>query len=462
MKHEIVVIGGGSAGYAAARAATQAGAEVAIVDRGPLGGLCILRGCMPSKAILRSAEVAALMRRAGEFGLLPVEARADLGAIITRKERLVRDFAQYRIEQLRAPQFTLYQEPAWFLSPRELQVGEQVLQAKRFIIATGSLPRHVPFPGLDEAGYLTSDQALELRRQPSSLLVLGGGAVAVELAQFFNRINTRVTLVQRHHHILSWTDEDLAHPVEERLREEGMEVYTGTQIHRFTHQGELKTVHFSHAGQEKSASAELILQALGRRPCIDGLGLEQAGVHTEHGRIVVDAQLRTSQPHIFAVGDVNGLHEIVHIAVQQGEVAGHNAARPEEPARQVDERLHTQVVFTDPQVASVGLSEKACQAEDLPYLVASYPFADHGKALCLGEGYGLVKLLCKPDRGELIGAHLTGPEAGELIHELVAVLYFHGTVRDLLHMPHYHPTLAEIITYPAEELAAQLPQERRV
>ncbi len=460
MKHDVIVIGGGSAGYAAARVAAAAGAGVAIVDRGPLGGLCILRGCMPSKAILRSAEVAALMRRAGEFGLHPVEVGADLGAIISRKERLIREFAEYRIGQLRAPEFTLYEEQARFLSPREVRVGDQVLQANSFIIATGSLPRHIPFPGLDEAGYLTSDQALELRRQPDSLLVLGGGSVAVEFAQFFNRIGTRVILVQRHHHILSWTDEDLARPVEEQFREESMEVFTGTQIHRFAHQGDLKTVHFSHAGQEKSASAELILQALGRRPCIDGLGLEQAGVRVEHGRIVVDARMCTSQPHIFAVGDVNGLHEIVHIAIQQGVVAGHNAARPEEETRQVDERLDAQVVFTDPQVASVGLSEKACQAEDIPYLVASYPFADHGKAMCLGEIHGLVKLLCRPDTGELIGAHITGPEAAELIHELIAVMYFRGTVRDLLRMPHYHPTLAEIATYPAEELAGQL--ERRV
>jgi len=457
MEHEVIVIGGGSAGYAAARTAAAAGAGVAIVDPGPLGGLCILRGCMPSKAILRSAEVMGLMRRAGEFGLHPVEARADLGAIVTRKERLVREFAEYRIGQLRDPRFTLYEEPARFLSPHQVQVGARVLQARHFVIATGSVVRHLPLPGLDQAGYITSDQVLDLRRQPASMLVLGGGAVALELAQFFERIGTRVTLIQRHHHVLSWLDEDLARPVEEQFRAEGMEVYTGTQLHHFSRQDGLRTAHFSQGGQERSASAEVILQALGRKPCVEGLGLEAAGVHLEQGAIRVDEEMRTSQPHIFAVGDVNGLQEIVHVAIHQGEVAGHNAARPAAPAQKVDPRQsRLQVVFTDPQVASAGLTEQACQAGDIPYLAASYPFADHGKALCQGSPHGLVKLLCRPRTGEVIGGHITGLEGGELIHELVALMHFGGTVHDLLRMPHYHPTLAEIITYPAEELAGQL------
>ena len=456
MKHDVIIIGGGSAGYAAARTARDAGTNVAIVDHGPLAGLCILRGCMPSKTILRSADILSLMRRAPEFGLLPVAPGADLGAIIDRKDRLIREFADYRIEQLRDPGFTLYEDAAHFVSPREIQVGNEMLQADRFIIATGSVPRHVPIPGLDQVGCITSDEALDLRHQPESMLVLGGGAVAVELAQFFARIGTRVTLIQRSHQILSESDEDLARPVEENFRQEGIEVYTGTQLHRFSRQGELNTAHFSHADQEKTAGAQVILQALGRRPNIDGLGLEAAGVESAHGRIVVDAEMRTSQPHIFAIGDVNGLHEIVHIAIRQGEIAAFNAAHPDRPPHRIDDRLNMLVVFSDPQVASVGLGEKDCQEANIPYLVASYPFDDLGKSMCLGELYGHVKLLCDPRTGELIGAHIVGPEAGELIHELATVMYFHGSVRDLEQIPHYHPTLAEIITYPAEELAEQL------
>ena len=458
MRHDVVIVGGGSAGYAAARTARLAGADVAIVDHGPLAGLCILRGCMPSKAVLASANVMAVMQRGPEFGLASMTPRADLAAIIRRKNRLIRDFADYRISQLRGPEFTLYEEAAHFLSPHELSVGDKRLEADRFIIATGSLVQHVPIPGLDEAGYITSDEALDLTEQPESLLVVGGGSVAAELAQFFHRIGTAVTLIQRSNHILSAGDEDLAHPVEASFRREGMRVYTGTQLHRFSLDGDRKTAHFAHDDEELTASAQEILQALGRRPNTDGLQVDKAGVHLEHGRVVVDSEMRTNQPHIFAVGDVNGLHEIVHIAIQQGEVAGTNAtAAPGTPTRSYDERLKAQVTFTDPQVASVGLCERECQKEDVPYLVADYPFDDHGKSLCLGETFGHVKLLCDPVKGELIGAHIVGPEAGELIHEMIAVMHFRGTVRDVAQMPHYHPTLAEILTYPAEELAEQIP-----
>ena len=172
--HDVVVIGGGSAGYAAARTARDAGADVAIVDQGPLGGLCILRGCMPTKAILRSAEIAALFRRAKEFGLSPVSAHADLSAIVDRKDRLVREFAEYRIQQLRDPRLTLYQSQAVFRSPRKVAVGDTILSADSFIIATGSRPCEVPIPGLAQAGYFTSDTILDLRTQPDSLIVLGG------------------------------------------------------------------------------------------------------------------------------------------------------------------------------------------------------------------------------------------------------------------------------------------------
>ncbi|MFH1571379.1 MAG: FAD-dependent oxidoreductase [Gemmatimonadota bacterium] len=456
ISHDIVVIGGGSAGYAAARTAAAAGADVAIVDGGPLGGLCILRGCMPSKAILRSAEVMALARRGPEFGVHVGELRADLGAIMDRKERLVREFAEYRIAQLRSGRFALYEEPAAFLSPQELQVGQRRVRAGRFVIATGSVVRHVPVPGLDEVGYLTSDDLLELRQPPRSLLVLGGGSVACELAQFCARIGIDVTLLQRGHHILSGTDEDLARPLEEQLRHEGMTVYTGTQLHRFERRDGLRVAHFAHAGQDRTAAAEAVLQAMGRRPNIDGLGLDRAGVEVRDQRVWVDAEMRTSQPHIYAVGDVNAVHEIVHIAIHQGEVAGYNASHPDRPPHRVDTRLKLEVVFTDPALALLGRTEKECQADDVPYLVASYPFDDHGKSLCLGQTRGQVKLLCRPRTGELLGAHIVGPEAGEMIHELAAVMYYHGTVRDLLEIPHYHPTLAEILTYPAEDLVDQL------
>lgn len=456
MTHDVIIIGGGSAGYAAARTARAEGADVGIVDHGPLGGLCILRGCMPTKTMLRSSDVMSLMKRAEEFGLHPVAARADLSAIIDRKARLIREFADDRVRALHDARFTLYEERAAFRSPYEVQAGAHTLTAKAFILSTGSVVSRPPVPGLEEVGYLTSDDALELRDLPRSMLVLGGGPVALELAQFFHRLGTHVTLMQRSAHVMSQGDEDLARPVEARFREEGMTVLTNTRLHRVTRNGARTIAHFTHEGEEKDVSADTMLLALGRRPNIDGLNLEAAQVEVQQGTVVVDDAMRTSQPHVYAVGDVNGIHEIVHIAIQQGEIAGWNACRPPSASRRYDDRLRTQVVFTDPQIASVGLSEKECLDQGIPYHRASHPFNDHGKSMTLGETHGHVKLLASPEDGKILGAHVVGPEASELVHELIAVMYYHGTVHDLVRMPHYHPTLAEVVTYPAEELADQI------
>ncbi len=456
MDFDVVIIGGGSAGYSSASTAQSLGARVAIIDPGPLGGLCILKGCMPTKTILRSSDIMSLMRRAKEFGIQPVDPHACLSDINDRKNKLIKEFADYRIEQLKDPRFTLIQEPAQFISPHEIRAGDQTLKSKFFIIATGSVVADYPVPGLEETGFVTSDDVLKMREAPESIIVLGAGAVAVELAQFFLRIGVKVTLLQRSPHILSKGDEDLAHPVEIRFREEGMDLYTQTKILRAEKGSEGSAIYFQHEGKEKQVRAQIILQALGRRPNIDGLQLESAGVEVQKGRIPVDAKMKTNQPHIFAVGDVNGVHEVVHIAIQQGEVAGYNAMHPKSE-REVDDRLKASVVFTDPAVASVGLSEKECQAGNIAYLAASHSFGDHGKSMCLGETHGHVKLLCDPVSGEVLGGHIVGPEAGELIHEIITLMHFRGTVKDLAAIPHYHPTLAEILTYPAEELLEQLP-----
>ena len=455
MDFDVAIIGGGSAGYAAASSAQSLGAQVAIIDPGPLGGLCILKGCMPTKAILRSSDIMALMGRAKEFGIQSVEAKAQLSAINDRKNKLIKEFADYRIEQLNSPRFTLIEEQAQFISPYEIKIGNKFLKARSFIIATGSVIANYPILGLEETGFVTSDDVLKMREAPDSIIVLGAGAVAVELAQFLLRIGVKVTLLQRSQHILSKGDEDLARPVESRFREEGMNLYTSTKILRAEKTLEGSVIYFKHEGKEKKVCARYILQALGRRPNIDSLHLDLAKVEIQKSCIPVDSKMKTNQPHIFAVGDVNGIHEVVHIAIQQGEIAGYNAINTANE-KEVDNRLKASVVFTDPGVASVGLSEKECQANNIPYLTASYSFDDHGKSMCLGETYGHVKLLCHPASGEVLGGHIVGPEAGELIHEIITLMHFRGTVKDMLEIPHYHPTLAEILTYPAEELLDKL------
>ncbi len=455
MTHDVVVIGGGSAGYAAARVAADHGADVAIIDKGPLGGLCILRGCMPSKALLRSSDLFSLMKRAGEFGLNARDISPDIGAINDRKRELVNEFADYRVEQLNSPRFKLIRGRARFDSATSVRVGSERISGRSFVIAVGSAVSRIPVPGLEETGYLTSDDVLELRELPGSVIVLGGGAVAAELGQFLCRMGAQTTLIQRNSQLLSDCDPDMVMHVETRFREEGMRVYTDTRLQRVSKSADRSSVHFVQGGRSCTVSANVVFNALGRTPDLDGLDLECAGVEIRRGRIATDDRMQTSAKHIYAAGDCAGPYEIVHIAVQQGEIAGHNAAAGA-PEKSIDYRLRTSVVFTDPQVASVGPAEKECRAEGIAYLSAEHPFSDHGKSMVMGETHGAVKILCDPENGELIAGHITGPDASELIHELAAVIYFRGTVFDLLQIPHYHPTLAEILTYPAEELAGIL------
>lgn len=452
---DLVVIGGGSSGYAAASKAVDGGAKVAVVDAGPLAGLCILRGCMPSKALLQSSTIAALTAHAGQMGVETTVPRPDLGLIQARKRWLIEDFTGHRVGQLVGDRFHLIRGKARFLDPHRIQVGRRVLRGAQFVIATGSSISSIPIPGLSEVGALTSDDLLEFRRAPESMVVLGGGSVAAELGQFYSRIGTQTTLIQRSSHLFSRGDEDVARPVEARLREEGMRVYTGTVLKEFSRANGRTTVRFDQNSRPREVAAEVVFDAMGRKPNLAGLGLAEAGVAVESGKIVVSARMQTSATHIYAVGDCIGEGEIVHIAIEEGEIAAHNALNPDDP-QDIDRRLQASVTFTDPQVASVGLSEKACEAQDIAYLTASYPFGDHGKSLIMGAHNGFVKLLCDPESGELLGGHIVGPEAGDLIHELIAVMYYRGTVADLTRIPHYHPTLAEIITYPAEELAEQI------
>ncbi|HZI31564.1 MAG TPA: FAD-dependent oxidoreductase, partial [Candidatus Binatia bacterium] len=262
--------------------------------------------------------------------------------------------------------------------------------------------------------------------------------------------------IQRSEHILKEFDTDAGAVIEKVFRREGVRMFTGTKLLDAKRRGKLKTVSFEHRGKKVSVSAEEILFALGRTPNTASLNLAQAGVKTEpNGRIITSDRMQTSAPHIFAAGDCTGPHEIVHLAVMQGEIAARNIVRPRQP-RRMDYRLLISIVFTEPQVSFVGLTEKVAAANGVKYLAASYPFNDHGKSLLMDAKDGFVKLLANPKTGEIIGGACVGPVGGELLHEIVAAMAGRMTVHELAAMPHYHPTLAEIWTYPAEELADQI------
>lgn len=464
--YDLIVVGAGSGGYAAARTARELGASVALVDRGPLGGLCILRGCMPSKAFLASSDAAYDAREAHALGISVSAIAADMPFIAARKRGLVKSFAQYRIEGIQT--FALYEGEARFLSPTQLQVGDTtVLEAKKFIVATGSVVSPPSVPGLTQAGYLDSDAVLELEHIPRSVIVLGGGYTACELGQFLARMGARTTMIIRSGHLLSASDGDVGNTLTSAFVEEGIDVIRHARLLCVERRGNEKVVRIERCHpelvegersrrSEVEIAAEEIFLALGRVANTTGLELQAAGVSCDaSGGVSVDRSLRTSNPNVFAIGDVTGEYLLVHVAIYQGEVAARNAVLDGSEA--ADYRIvsaHT--LFSDPQVARVGKNEKELQREGTPYVVGRYEFAEHGKAMCLGKTKGFVKIVADRERGEILGGTVIGAQASELIHEVIVAMHFRATVHEFMRIPHLHPTLAEIWTYPAEECANQL------
>jgi pyruvate/2-oxoglutarate dehydrogenase complex dihydrolipoamide dehydrogenase (E3) component len=384
-------------------------------------------------------------------------------SIQARKQHLIGEFADHRRKQLKRGKFDFLRGSASFLDSHTLLLErakkQELVTAKTFIIATGSEITHVPVPGLWETGCWTSDTALDTEHLPKRLAVLGGGIIAVELGQFFARLGTRTTLLQRSRHIARAYDSDVSAELERAFAAEKIDLLTGVKILEVRRSGKGKKIIYQVGKKKQELVVDEILYALGRRPAIAGLRLENTGVTVANDRFEVDCAMVTNVPHIFAAGDVIAHHEVVHIAIQQAEVAARNAVRQlrGEPAtEEVHYRLKAIVTFTDPEIALVGLTEAEAKEEGVAYFTAKYPFNDHGKAMIGGHEFGFVKIIAEKTRGEIIGAQIIGPRASDLIHELIAVMYFRGTVHDLAKIPHYHPTLAEIVTYPAEEIGERI------
>lgn len=465
--HDFVVIGGGSAGYAAARTAVDLGLKTAVIDGAEeLGGLCILRGCMPSKTLIESANMALTLRRAAEFGVHAQGGTADMKFIRDRKRRLIGEFADYRRGQLEDGRFTLVRGTARFekagsdglrMVVQLREGGTQIVFARTALIATGSVVSTPPLPGLAETGFWTSDTILDAMEIPASFIVLGGGAIALEMAHFLEGIGRRVTVLQRNTQLLTGMDADVAGVVQESFQRRGIAVHCGTKLLRVETEAEGKAVEFEMDGKTSRVRAAEILVALGRRPALDGLGLDEMGIATDNaGRVIATPTQQTTNSRVFVAGDACGPLEVVHLAIQQGETAANNAAeilRGGLATHKMDYRCKLFGVFTKPQVAGVGLSEGDARAGGVPYVSATHPFSDHGKSMVMGETEGFVKLLAHPETGVILGAAVAGPEATELIHEISVAMHLGATVSQLATAPHYHPTLSEVWTYPAEELA---------
>lgn len=457
MDYDFIAIGGGSAGYAGARTARQFTDKVALVDGAEeLGGLCILRGCMPSKTLLYAGEVLHAAKHGKTLGLDIPHASANMPEVIARKRRIIADFAQYRTEQLVKGDFNLYRSHARFRGDHTIELDDgSVLRGRKILVATGSKINIPPVPGLESASLWTSDEVLDLDFVPESVIVLGAGSVGCELAQYLSRIGSRVTLIQRSPHVLKDNSPEAGQTVERAFREEGIEVFTGTQIRSVKAVADGVEVEFDWGNEVVVRKARYGLNALGRIPNTAGLNLEDAHVDTSHnGRILTNGFQQTSNPDIYAAGDCSSRYEIVHVGIQQGETAALHAMGKEPPEWKDD--LILSVVFTDPQVTFAGARESDLTSKGIPYLAASYPYNDHGKAILMEAHHGYVKVLASREEGRVLGAEIVGKDAGELIHIFSVALTMGATVFDLLKAPLYHPTLAEIISYPLEEIAEKI------
>ncbi len=456
-EHDFIAIGGGSGGFNAARVARQYSDNVAIVDgASELGGLCILRGCMPSKTLIYSAEVLHLAQRGSAFGLSIPEAKVDMEALHQRKLDTIKEFTDYRVEAMQSGKYHLYRAFAKFVASDTIELDDGTrLKGKHFIIATGSTVSAPPIPGIDHPEIWTSDDVLELSALPESVIVLGGGVVACELTQFLNRVGARTTQIQRSKHILKDQAPDVSQVVESALREEGVELYTDTALSRIERTDNGFKVVFKRNNAEVVCEARHLVNALGRSPATASLGLEAAGIELKsNGQIKTDAFQRTTNPIVYAAGDCAGPFEIVHTAVLQGELAAYHASGIDKKPLNYDHMLD--VVFTDPQVARVGLTESALKERQIDYIVADYPFDDHGKSILMEAKHGFVRVFAEKPTGKLLGAEIVSKDAGELIHAL-SVAVSHGlTAESLLQTHWYHPTLAEIISYPLEDIVDEL------
>ncbi len=441
-RHDLVIVGGGVGGLVTASVAGQLGLDVVLIERAPvLGGDCLHYGCVPSKSLIRAAEVAHLARHAGDFGVQVGGVEADLGAVMDRVRSVIERIQVHDDpERFRGYGVDVRFGTARFLDPHTVEVDGERISGRRFVIATGSRPAVPPVPGLDRVDYLTNETVFGLRSLPPRLAVMGGGPIGLELAQAFARLGSRVTVVEMADRLLGREDPELTGELAAALREEGLELHTGTRVERVSAGDGTITLHSSGPDGALPLEAEALLVAAGRSPNIEELQLDRAGVETGKTGIVVDARMRTSATHIFACGDVCGPYPFTHMAEYQAGIIIANAIF--RFPKKADYRVAPWVTYTAPELAHVGLTEQAARERGLQVDVARFRFGDVDRALAEGNERGLAKLVVS--KGRLIGASLLGPHAGELIHELVLAMQAKIKVSHISAAIHAYPTLAQV------------------
>ncbi len=443
--HDIVILGSGSTAFAAALRAQALGASVLMIEKGMLGGTCINWGCIPSKTLIHSAQFYQEARLGARIGLGLAQGTIDFARLMAHKDGVVRDLRQSKyLDVLRnVPGLTLLQGTARFIAPHQLAVGERSISCEKILIATGGVPRIIKFPGLQEVDYLTSQSTLQLKTFPASLLIVGGGVIALELGQMFQRLGTQVTIIEHGTRVLPGVEEEPALAVQQLLRDEGVEIVLGAAICGMTKRGGLTVVEAEVAGGRREFSAARLLLAVGTAPASTGIGLELAGVAMdEHGFIRVDERMRTSVPGIWAAGDVIGGKMIATVGAREGIVAVDDILNPG-CGCQMDYLSVPMAIFTDPEVAMVGYSEAAARAAGFKVVTNTVPVSAIPKGQVTGSTGGVIKMVADAATGRLLGVHLAAKNGAELINEAALAVRFKLTIEDLVNTLHVYPSMGE-------------------
>lgn len=440
--YDLAILGSGSAAFAAAIRARSRGARVLMIERDLIGGTCVNVGCVPSKFLLHVAQRYHDATTDGAAGLDAAPAALDLAGIVERKAQLVAQLRRAKYEDLvEYYGFEFKRGSARFADAQTLEVDGETLRAANYLIATGSLPVAPPIPGLDEAGYLTSTTALELREVPARLAVVGGNAVGLELGQYFARVGSSVTILDVAERIAPFEEPEISAALSAALEAEHIAVLPGAAITSVSASAHGKVLHFSRDGKTERLEVDAILVATGRRPNTAHLGLDAAGVHVDpRGAVSVDEHLRTTNPAVFAAGDVTGAPQFVYVAGYEGSLAADNAAGS---SRTVNLEALPRVIFSSPQIAAVGLTEAQAREQGIEIKVATLPVGDAVPRAIVNGSNGVIKMVADGESDRILGVHIAAESAAEVIQAATLAVKFRLTVADLLDTFHPYLTMAE-------------------
>jgi dihydrolipoamide dehydrogenase len=443
--YDLVVIGAGPGGYVAAIRAGQLGLKTAVIEREARGGVCLNWGCIPSKALLKNAEVLSYIHRAEEFGLRFDNFHADYAVAVERSRKVVARNVRGVAYLLRKNKVDHIQGTAVLRGDGVVEVtpaGEKVI-AKNIILATGSRSRSIPPLPVDGERIITSRESIVLSQLPSSMVIVGGGAVGVEFAYLYRMYGVEVTMVELLPRLVPTEDEEISPLLERSFAHQGINIMTGSTVTRFESGSDGLIVKVEKDGAEQAVACEKVLVAVGVQANIEDLGLESLGIETEHNCIKIDDKMGTSVPGVFAIGDVTGKLALAHAASAQGVVAVEHLAGMETQA--LDYTMMPRATYCQPQIASFGLTESQAREQGYGVRVGKFNVRANGKALAMGEGEGIVKLVIDERYGELLGGHMIGPEVTELLGELTMTRLLEGTTLELGWAVHPHPSLSEML-----------------